>query len=136
MMPGKSPLMNKKPPSISKRLQFLFDYIYPSKGTPYSTQYVADQISSTDITITKKQINDILNDKTQYPTFQTIAALGKFFNIPLEFFATDDYEKWENYVIWVKKTRSDLDNTSLLAARTNYFLTKMQERQRRKQNNS
>lgn len=105
-------------PPLSERLQFLFDYVYPAQGEPYTQVKVAEKASTDEVHMTPQKVHGILSGRTKSPDFQTMAALADFFKVPLDFFGTSDEDTWDEYVRWIKTVRERMDATDLFAARS------------------
>lgn len=105
-------------PPLADRLQFLFDYVYPAQGAPYTQAKAAQKASTDEVLVTTQQIHGILSGRTKSPQFSTVATLADFFNVPLDFFWTGDEDTWNEYVRWIKTVRERMDSTDLFAARS------------------
>jgi hypothetical protein len=118
-------------PDIKHRLQILFDNLYPAGGEPYSISRVAQLASSEECPVTAQQIHGILSGRTKRPSFATVAALASFFKVPLEFFSTTDETAWRSYETHVRTLHSRVNDTSLLAARTNRWYDLREQRRKK-----
>lgn len=116
---------------LSYRLQLLFDKLHPPGGAPYTVAKVAELASTEDAPVTPQQIYGILNGKTKRPAFATIVALANVFKVPLEYFSTTDEEMWKSYESHILTLHERINNTSLLAARTNHFYALREKRRSR-----
>lgn len=119
-------------PPLSERLQFLFDTVYPFNGRPYTRSHVAQHASNEHVTVSVQQITGILSGRTASPRFDTMVALARFFNVPIDYFSTDDPKTWNDYRSWITRTREAMDNMSVNTARS---LRWVQLREQRKMGN-
>lgn len=76
------------PLELKDLIAFLFDTIRHPNGEVYTLQEVADQLDISPATIHQLRTGRIKN-----PTLPTLKELGRFFNVPLNFFECRTYDE-------------------------------------------
>lgn len=79
---------SNEPLALKDLVAFLFDTIRHPNGEAYTLQEVADQLDISPATIHQLRTGRIKN-----PTLPTLKELGRFFNVPLNFFECQTYDE-------------------------------------------
>lgn len=79
---------SNEPLQLKDLVNFLFDTVRQPNGEPYTLQEVAGELDISPATIHQLRTGRIKN-----PTLPTLKELGRFFNVPLNFFECETYDE-------------------------------------------
>lgn len=77
--------------TLAEKIEYLFQHVHPGKDRPYTLQeVVAKARESAGPTISLGFLHALRTGKSDNPTIQHLQALATVFNVPVEFFFSDD----------------------------------------------
>jgi transcriptional regulator with XRE-family HTH domain len=99
-----------EPLLLKDLVNFLFDNVLHPDGRPYTTQEVTDHVR-----ISHATINQLRTGRSKNPTLPTLQEIGRFFDVPLNFFDCQTYE--ECYAILAERPEASTEDVAEIAFR-------------------
>lgn len=77
--------------TLAEKIEYLFQHVHPGKDRPYTLQEVVAKARELEgPTISLGFLHALRTGKSDNPTIQHLQALAGVFNVPVEFFFSDD----------------------------------------------
>lgn len=107
---GKPVDQSSEPLLLKDLVNFLFDNVLHPDGQPYTTQEVTDHVR-----ISHATINQLRTGRNKNPTLPTLQEIGRFFDVPLNFFDCQTYD--ECYAILAERPEVSTGDVAEIAFR-------------------
>ncbi len=102
--------------TLSTRLRFLIDHVYPRGGKPQTFEQVAQGMKTYGFHISPQDLENACNSQASTVSPELVHAISVYYRISPRSLTND--EEWEQQRDWLLEARTALDSPNIRVARS------------------
>ncbi|WP_426722013.1 hypothetical protein [Corynebacterium auriscanis] len=108
--------------TLSTRLRFLIDHVYPRGGKPQTFEQVSRGMKAYGFHVSPQDLETACNSQSSDVPSELVQAIAVYYRISPRSLTNDD--EWEQLRDWLLEARTALDSSNIRVARSWAALTK------------